>query len=66
MKLLEAVLGGKSKLPGSLLIAGPVLTAPLYHHAWHYSFNKASIVLADEPGGSCGALGAESRTESGA
>lgn len=32
VKLLEAVLSGKSKLPGSLLIAGPILTAPFCHH----------------------------------
>ena len=32
VKLLEAVLSGKSKLPGSLLVAGPILTAPLCHH----------------------------------
>lgn len=32
VKLLEAVLSGKSKLPGSLLVAGLILTAPLCHH----------------------------------
>lgn len=32
VKLLEAVLGGKGKLLGSLLIAGPILTASLCHH----------------------------------
>lgn len=32
VKLLEAFLCGKGKLLGSLLIAGPILTAPLCHH----------------------------------